>query len=371
LKNKVNAEKLLGSNYKIAKKGGDLAVSDKAYNSFNQSLKNSLKRSVVKGVERSGTGRAENISEKTRGGAMDSNVRLLITKAINNGLIQHCNGVVKEGKEAIVYHADAGTESEGFDVAVKVFKRISEFRNRGTYIDNDPRYFGQKFPNADSREQVELWAEKEYRNLVRANRAGISVPTPLLQRENVLFLRFLGDDGWPAPQLRELELRKGSKKWTTLYCQTLVAIRRLFHCARLIHGDLSEYNILVCSSEQVQNALDKSEDAKRDLQVVLIDFGQAVERNHPSALDLLKRDLQILNDFFLKQEITILEQEECEDFVTREFEGDSSNTEDEDNDLIVEDDTLDGWRHTPKDWNDQKNFEWVYDRLQQMNLVSR
>jgi len=181
LKNKVNAEKLLGSNYKIAKKGGDLAVNDKAYNSFNQSLKNSLKRSVVKGVERSGTGRAENISEKTRGGAMDSNVRLLITKAINNGLIQHCNGVVKEGKEAIVYHADAGTESEGFDVAVKVFKRISEFRNRGSYIDNDPRYFGQKFSNADSREQVELWAEKEYRNLVRANRAGISVPTPLLQ----------------------------------------------------------------------------------------------------------------------------------------------------------------------------------------------
>ena len=192
LKNKVNAEKLLGSNYKIAKKGGDLAVSDKAYNSFNQSLKNSLKRSVVKGVERSGTGRAENITEKTRGGAMDSNVRLLITKAINNGLIQHCNGVVKEGKEAIVYHADAGTESEGFDVAVKVFKRISEFRNRGSYIDNDPRYHGQKFRNVDNREQVELWAEKEYRNLLRANRAGVFVPTPLLQvSQNYLLFMIL------------------------------------------------------------------------------------------------------------------------------------------------------------------------------------
>ena len=193
LKNKVNAEKLLGSNYKIAKKGGDLAVSDKAYNSFNQSLKNSLKRSVVKGVERSGTGRAENITEKTRGGAMDSNVRLLITKAINNGLIQHCNGVVKEGKEAIVYHADAGTESEGFDVAVKVFKRISEFRNRGSYIDNDPRYHGQKFRNVDNREQVELWAEKEYRNLLRANRAGVFVPTPLfhVSKKDLLFMIFL------------------------------------------------------------------------------------------------------------------------------------------------------------------------------------
>ena len=124
---------------------------------------------------------------------------------------------------------------------------------------------------------------------------------------------------------------------------------------------------MVCSSEQVQNSLDKSEDAKRDLQIVLIDFGQAVERNHPSALDLLKRDLHILNDFFLKQEITILEQEEYEDFVTREFEGDSSKIDEDDKDLIVHDDTLDGWRHTPKDWSDQKNFEWIYDRLQQMN----
>ncbi len=224
LKNQVNAEKLLSStsSTKPQKCGGNVSVSDVAYNSFHRSLKTAMKRSTVKGVAAHGTGRAENMNaEKTRGGAMDGNVRLLISKAITNGLIQYCNGVVKEGKEAIVYHADgninADSESGGFDVAVKVFKRIQEFKGRGAYIDGDPRYFGKKFSNVDNREQVELWTEKEYRNLIRANRAGVPVPTPLVQKENVLFMRFLGKDCWPAPQLREIELKKGSKKWTGKY----------------------------------------------------------------------------------------------------------------------------------------------------------
>ena len=84
---------------------------------------------------------------------MDGNVRLQISAAINAGLIDNCNGVVKEGKEALVYHADGGwkgrqalTEeqsvssspgeprefvgSDGYDVAVKVFKRVVEFKGR-------------------------------------------------------------------------------------------------------------------------------------------------------------------------------------------------------------------------------------------------
>jgi len=221
LKNQTNAKKLLSStsSINVKKQDGKVSVSDVAYNSFHRSLKNAMKRSTVKGVAAHGTGRAENMNaEKTRGGAMDGNVRLLISKAVTNGLIQYCNGVVKEGKEAIVYHADGNNDmdskSRGFDVAVKVFKRIQEFKGRGAYIDGDPRYHGKKFRDIDSREQIELWTEKEYRNLVRANRAGVPVPTPILQKENVLFMRFLGNDGWPSPQLREVELKKGSKIWT-------------------------------------------------------------------------------------------------------------------------------------------------------------
>ena len=387
LKNQANAERLLGGKSSEAKQGGSLSVSDTAYNSLNQSLKVSMKRGMVKGVERSGTGRAENMNEKTRGGAMDGNVRLVITKAINTGLIQHCNGVVKEGKEAVVYHAEGGLQSDGFDVAVKVFKRIQEFKGRGAYMDGDPRYYGQKFRNADQRQQIELWAEKEYRNLLRASRAGVAVPTPLMQKDNVLFMRFLGEGGWPAAQLREVEINKGSKKWTALYCQTLVAIRRLYHCARLIHADLSEYNILVCPMSQVENAMDKSEEAKDSLQVVLIDFGQAVERNHPAALDLLRRDLSIVRSFFAKKDIVALSDEECEKFIVREVEieeeDDEEDDDDQDPELIdeesaseegnndnVDDDENDGapeeWRHSIKGWDEAKDLDWLESRLDQL-----
>ena len=92
------------------------SVGNKAYNSFVQSMK-----STSKGVATKGTGRAGSDTDATKGGAMDPVVRQHISRAINNEIIEKCNGVVKEGKEAVVYHADKGAECGGFDVAVKVF----------------------------------------------------------------------------------------------------------------------------------------------------------------------------------------------------------------------------------------------------------
>mmetsp|Transcript_86420 Transcript_86420/g.249634 ORF Transcript_86420/g.249634 Transcript_86420/m.249634 type:complete len:580 (-) Transcript_86420:59-1798(-) len=196
-------------------------VGNRAFNSFKKSMKR-----TTKGVATHGTGRAGTDSDAVKGKAMDPHVRLQISKAINSGLIEHCNGAVKQGKEAVVYHAEAGAESQGHDVAVKVFKRITEFRGRGAYVDGDPRYLGQSFRNSSEREQLEIWTEKEFRNLVRANRSKVPVPTPLHYKENIIFMRFMGTDGWPAPQIREVRMRKGSKKWEILYTQVLEAIRR-------------------------------------------------------------------------------------------------------------------------------------------------
>jgi len=236
------------------------------------------------------------------------------------------NGVVKEGKEAIVYHANGA--NGGHDLAVKVFKRIQEFRQRGSYVDGDPRYHKQKFSSYGKREQVELWSQKEFRNLTRANSAGVPVPLPVLCDKNMLFMRFLGEDGWPSPQLREIDIRRGSSKWIHLYCQTLVAVRRLYHCARLVHADLSEYNILLCPSHQVdqdvgvgdeRTSLSSSSSKKEDhivsLQSVLIDFGQSVDNTHPSANEFLARDVSRLNFFFEHQGIKTLNNTEALDFV--------------------------------------------------------
>jgi len=290
-------------------------VGNQAFNSF----KNNLKR-TTKGVATHGTGRAGTDSDAVKGKAMDPHVRLQISKAINSGLIERCNGEVKQGKEAVVYHAEQGAQSHGYDVAVKVFKRITEFKGRGAYVDGDPRYFGQAFRKNSEREQVEIWAEKEYRNLLRANRSRVPVPTPLHCTENIIFMRFMGNNGWPAPQIREIEMRNGSKKWDVLYSQCMEAIRRLFVGARLVHGDLSEYNILVAPSFQVENAISSVEDKEMDLQVVLIDFGQAVEIRHPEAQSFLERDLARVRTFFDKQGTKTLTMQESLEFVTSELE---------------------------------------------------
>lgn len=405
LKAQSNATRLLGTaGAKGCRKGGrdvdgPIGISDQAYNSLKQNIK---KRGTVKGVERHGTGRADNYGgAKTRGGAMDGNVRLLVTRALNQGTIDACNGVVKEGKEAIVYHANGGegiTDDEGnavggsggYDVAIKVFKRIQEFKGRRNYVDGDPRYHSIKFKNTDPRRQVELWAEKEYRNLIRANRAGVPVPTPLMQEENVLFMRFLGEEGWPSPQLREVDIKKGSKKWTALYGQVMVAVRRLYHIARLVHGDLSEYNILLCPSSIIENNSiwerkeDKSEeDDGGELEIVLIDLGQAVERHHPYARELLVRDLSMVRAFFVRQGINVLSEEDALDFILKSFdEGDSvdddkedgqESEEGDDNDDADngEDDKEEGWRFDIPGWSDAANLERLLEKLKATKSAHR
>ena len=405
LKAQSNATRLLGAvGAKGCRKGGrdvdgPIGISDQAYNSLKQNIK---KRGTVKGVERHGTGRADNYGgAKTRGGAMDGNVRLLVTRALNQGTIDACNGVVKEGKEAIVYHANGGEGidddegntvggSDGYDVAIKVFKRIQEFKGRRNYVDGDPRYHSIKFKNTDPRRQVELWAEKEYRNLIRANRAGVPVPTPLLQEENVLFMRFLGEEGWPSPQLREVDIKKGSKKWTALYGQVMVAVRRLYHIARLVHGDLSEYNILLCPSSIIENNSiwerkeDKSEEDGSELEIVLIDLGQAVERQHPSARELLVRDLSMVRAFFVRQGIHVLSEDDALDFILKPFdEGDSADDgkevgegseEGDANADTCEENSLpeeEGWRFDIPGWEDAANLEKLLEKLEATKSASK
>jgi serine/threonine-protein kinase RIO1 len=280
-------------------------VGNQAFNSFKKTMKR-----TTKGVASHGTGRAGTDTDATKGKAMDNHVRLIITGAINSELILQCNGAVKQGKEAMLYHADKGVSSVcgNFDVAVKVFKRIKEFRTRGEYVDGDPRYAGRQYKSMTSREKLESWTEKEFRNLVRAHRAKVPVPTPLEFKQNVLFMRFMGNDGWPAPQIREINLRKGSRKWDIWYKQVMESIRRLYVDARLIHGDLSEYNILIVPVSQVDHPNNPEEG---DVQPVFIDFGQAVDTRHPEAMELLERDLLRIKEFFVKQGVTTMSMEEA------------------------------------------------------------
>jgi serine/threonine-protein kinase RIO1 len=102
---------------------------------------------------------------------------------------------------------------------------------------------------------------------------------------------------------------------------------RLYKGARLIHADLSEYNILIAPVFQVENPISSVEDTVNELQAVFIDFGQSVDVRHPDATALLMRDLERVRSFFVKQGVQTLSVEEAHELVTEDLVDDDETCE--------------------------------------------
>src|SRR5438445_8576020 len=156
---------------------------------------------------------------------------------LNNVILKKLQDAMKSGKESKIYH---GIDPNGAEVAVKIFLTTSNIFRHGRlkYIRGDPRF--KDIPN-DTTSLVDQWASKEYKNLELADHAGIPVPKPLHVEKNVLILGFIGKDGIPAPVLREVRLQAAGD-W---YKKIIELIKQLYDKAKLVHGDLSEYNIMI------------------------------------------------------------------------------------------------------------------------------
>ncbi|KFV40656.1 Serine/threonine-protein kinase RIO1, partial [Gavia stellata] len=89
---------------------------------------------------------------------------------------------------------------------------------------------------------VKTWAEKEMRNLIRLNTAQIPCPEPIMLRSHVLVMGFIGKGDRPAPLLKNAQL--SDSKIRELYLQIIQYMRRMYQDARLVHADLSEFNML-------------------------------------------------------------------------------------------------------------------------------
>jgi len=222
----------------------------------------------------------------------DRSTLMIVYKLLNRGDLKNIHGVLRSGKEARIYW---GLGKDSRQVAIKIFLTTSrEFKGgRLAYIQGD-----QRFKNArrDTRSLVNLWALKEYRNLQQAKSAGVRVPAPIKVMGNVLLMEFIGErDGKPAPLLRETPLDHPAK----VYDKIAESVRRLYQKAQLVHGDLSEYNIMMDG-----------------LEPVLIDFAQAVTVEHQMAQIFLERDLAQLNQYFSKIGVTVAPLERLKIWVT-------------------------------------------------------
>jgi len=160
------------------------------------------------------------------------------------------------------------------------------------YIEGDPRFKNIKH---DTRSIVSAWAFKEYKNLQLAIRAGVKVPKPITVKNNVLIMQFIGKDGVTAPVLKE----EPPKNPAEVYEQLLEFICLLYQKAKLVHGDISEYNVMIWRNRPV-----------------LFDVAQAVPLEHPMADSFLRRDLNNLYRYFLKQGVAVLSEEEAYKRVT-------------------------------------------------------
>jgi RIO kinase 1 len=203
----------------------------------------------------------------------DNATFMVIYSLLKKGILDELNGVVNAGKESRVYW---GKEPGGKDVAVKIYLTSSAEFKKGMlkYIQGDYRF---KHVKRDTRSLIFTWAQKEFRNLEQAYRAKVRVPKPIAINKNVLVMEFIGKEGINAPALKILTPDNPEKVYNTI----LLYIRRLYQSADLIHGDLSEYNIMIWKKKPV-----------------IFDVSQAVPSTHPLAEILLRRDLQNVNRFF-------------------------------------------------------------------------
>ena len=113
------------------------------------------------------------------------------------------------------------------DFAVKVFKTtILVFKDRERYIDGEHR-FRTGFCKNNPYKMVKMWAEKEVRNLKRIGliEPKVPVPVPILFKQNIILMEFIGEDGVAAPRLRDAA---ADIDWVDAYEQTLLITRRMF-----------------------------------------------------------------------------------------------------------------------------------------------
>ncbi len=229
--------------------------------------------------------RIKSVEDKRVGSEVFDTITLkTLYKLANTGYIHRLNGAISTGKEANVFK---GLDENDNFVAVKIYRvTTSDFKKMQNYIQGDPRF---KVRTSNKRQLVNAWVTKEFRNLQRAEEAGVNVPKPIIAKNNVLVMDFIGDEeGDAALPMRHSVIKDPEKLLTKL----INNIKLLYQEAGLVHGDLSSYNILI-----------------QDGEPVIIDISQGMTRDHPISHELLNRDIANIVRDFKKLKVNISNEE--------------------------------------------------------------
>lgn len=265
----------------------DMKISNKVFNELR-----AHSNSMVKKMQ--ALDRTENVKTSEMG--MDQKTRLILYKFINTTMVLNCiDGVISKGKEAIVLHGEGNVDNTDYpritkEVAVKIFSTsLNEFK-RDRYIKDDYRFKGLLKQN--SRNLINLWCEKEFHNLNRLKKAGIPCPQAIIFKKHILLMEFIGKGHEnPAPKLKDVRL--SAAEFIVAYDEIVDIMKRMYQEARIIHADLSEFNILYHEGK-----------------CIIIDLAQAVEPIHPSGLDFLMRDCANVTSFFERNGVPVKPHEE-------------------------------------------------------------
>ncbi len=184
----------------------------------------------------------------------------------DQGLVEEVIRPLMSGKEASVYLL----RSRGILCVAKVYKEANNrtFRQRAEYAE------GRQVRNSRQRRamakgskygkalQEEAWQNSEVQALYRLYEAGVRVPVPYHHAENVLLMELVKDaQGEPAPRLDDLDY---NEEEALLMHELLIREVVNMLCAGLVHGDLSEYNILMDAEGPVIIDLPQTTDAARN-----------------------------------------------------------------------------------------------------------
>ena len=193
-----------------------------------------------------------------------------ITELARKKYFNEVEFVISTGKEGNVFRCMGGKNF----FALKIYKiETSDFKHMSDYITGDERF---KDVRNDKFEIVKAWTKKEFRNLEELSRARVRVPLPIAFKRNCLVMEFVGKDGEAAPRAKDKPFLDMEEKYETI-CKYMAKMVK----KKIVHADLSEYNIL-----------------NNDEELVIIDVGQSVSTMHPKAKEFFERDVRNMSRWF-------------------------------------------------------------------------